>query len=77
MDLKEIIEELFGVISQEWENKKGHVVFSHITRDTKHKMGILEKFLPLLHLHNQNKIYLKQEKHFGDIEIHKAKKDEE
>ena len=72
MDLKEIIEDLFQVINDEWNNKKGHVLFSHLTSGTKHKMGILEKFIPLLHLHNQNKVYLKQENHFDDIQIHKT-----
>jgi len=33
-------------------------------------MEVLEKFIPLLHLHNQSKVQLKQETHFEDIEIH-------
>jgi chromatin segregation and condensation protein Rec8/ScpA/Scc1 (kleisin family) len=34
-------------------------------------MGVLEKFIPLLHLHNQSKVHIDQENHFGDIKIHK------
>jgi chromatin segregation and condensation protein Rec8/ScpA/Scc1 (kleisin family) len=35
-------------------------------------MGVLEKFIPLLHLHNHNKVELRQDNHFGEIRIHKA-----
>lgn len=70
MDLKQIIAELHDLILEELKSKKGHVAFSHITRDVNHRMGILEKFIPLLHLHNQDKVYLKQDAHFGEIEIH-------
>ncbi len=69
-DLKQIIEELFDFISDEFSAKSGHVDFSHISSSANHKMDVLEKFIPLLHLHNQNKIELKQEKHFDEIEIH-------
>ncbi len=71
MDLKQIIAELYDVIMEEMKNKKGHVAFSHISKGVNHKMGILEKFIPLLHLHNDNKVSLKQEGHFSEIEIHK------
>jgi chromatin segregation and condensation protein Rec8/ScpA/Scc1 (kleisin family) len=30
-------------------------------------MAVLEKFIPLLHLHNQSKLKLEQDEHFGDI----------
>ena len=72
-DLKVIISELYELIMDEIGNKKGHVHFSHISKESEHKMDVLDKFIPLLHLHNQNKVYLKQEEHFGDIEIHKPK----
>lgn len=71
-DLKVIISELHDLIVGEWKTKKAHITFSHLSRSSNHKMEVLDKFIPLLHLHNQNKVYLKQEKHFGDIEIHKV-----
>lgn len=70
-DLKTLIEELFDLISSEIKEKTGHVTFSHIATGINHKMGILEKFIPLLHLRNQNRINLEQDKHFGEIKIHK------
>ena len=70
-DLKTIIEELLGVIEDEFKTKKAHINFSHLTKGVEHKMGILEKFIPLLHLHNQSKIKLEQDNHFDEIRIHK------
>lgn len=70
-DLKAIIEDMYDLILQEIGDKKGHITFTHISKEVNHKMGVLEKFIPLLHLHNQDKVTLKQNDHFGDIEIHK------
>lgn len=72
-DLKEIIEDLFDAISEEFANKSGHISFNnHFLKGTKHKLEALDKFVPLLHLHNQDRIILKQEKHFSEIQIHKS-----
>jgi chromatin segregation and condensation protein Rec8/ScpA/Scc1 (kleisin family) len=73
MDLKQIISELYEIIMDEMKNKKGHVTFGHISKGANHKMAILEKFIPLLHLHNQDKVELKQESHFSEIQIHKPR----
>lgn len=72
-DLKTIIEEIFNSLLQEFETKQSHVVFhKDVLRGNENdKIDILHKFIPLLHLHNQEKITLKQHKHFQDIEIHK------
>ena len=70
-DLKELINELFDLICDEFKNKKGNIHFGHISSGINHKMGILEKFIPLLHLHNDDKIKLVQEKHFGEIKLNK------
>jgi chromatin segregation and condensation protein Rec8/ScpA/Scc1 (kleisin family) len=69
-DLKTIIEELFETISKEFEKQKEKVHFHHLT-PSKEKIDILNTFIPLLHLHNQNRIEIRQEKHFGTISIHK------
>lgn len=76
-DLKAIIEELYDIILGELSDKKGHVTFSHISKDSPDKMSILEKFIPLLHLHNQDRVTLKQDNHFGEIFIHKSEGDAE
>ena len=68
-DLKEIIEELFELISNEFSNKKAQVYFSHLTTGVEHRMGYLEKFIPLLHLHNQSRLEVFQDEHFGEIKI--------
>ncbi|MFW6285652.1 MAG: segregation/condensation protein A [Nanoarchaeota archaeon] len=70
-DLKQLINELLDLIVQNINDKKAHVTFSHITNGIEHKMGIIEKFMPLLHLHNQSRVEVKQNYHFGDIEIYK------
>jgi segregation and condensation protein A len=70
-DLKQIIEELFGIISEEFSQKKAHVKFHSLFGVDEPKMGILDKFIPLLHLHNQTRVEVKQDSHFGDIRIHK------
>ena len=71
-DLKTVIEELFETLLNEFKSKKAHVVFhTHLLTNKESKMSILDKFIPLLHLHNQEKITLKQKSHLTDIEIHK------
>ncbi len=70
-DLKTLIQELYDFIVDELSNKKGHITFSHVSKGSSNKMEILEKFIPLLHLHNQEKVSLRQKDHFGEIEIHK------
>lgn len=75
-DLKQVIEELYQIIQEEFNSKSGHVSFNNLTKDVNHRKGILEKFIPLLHLHNQEKVTLKQNSHFSDIEIHKVNKGE-
>lgn len=72
-DLRELIEDIFNVIKDEFKTKKGGVHFHSIleksTEKIESKMHILEKFIPVLHLHNNSKIKLSQEKHFGKINI--------
>lgn len=75
-DLKEIIEDLHQTIEEELKkSKKGSVKFSHIAQNTQSRRDVLEKFLPLLHLHSQSRVEISQQEHFGDIHIHKINKD--
>jgi len=70
-DLKQIIEELYLKILEEiGKTQKGHIKFSDIKKDAKSKIDILQKFIPLLYLHNDSKIRLNQKEHFDDFKIH-------
>jgi len=70
MDLATIIDNLHVMILSELEKVDSHVHFSNFMKEDESPLEILEKFLPLLYLHNQDKVYLKQKNHFEDIEIH-------
>lgn len=70
MDLATIIDNLHDMILRELESSNSHVHFSSFIEKGGSSLEILEKFLPLLYLHNQDKVYLKQKNHFDDIEIH-------
>lgn len=69
-DLKSLIEDIFEVILNEFSSKKSHMTFNEICGKKKERMHVLDKFIPLLHLHNQSRVELKQKEHFGDIYIH-------
>ncbi|MFP4401905.1 MAG: segregation/condensation protein A [Candidatus Nanoarchaeia archaeon] len=76
-DLKTIIQELFDLLHNEFSEKKAHLTFHNDVlpkREKSDKIDILHSFIPLLHLHNQEKVILKQQTHFNDIEIHKLDK---
>ncbi len=68
-DLKSLINDIYEMILSEFKNKSGHLNFENLVEDSKSKMEVIEKFIPLLHLHNQSKIELRQRCHFGDIQI--------
>ncbi|MFW5704735.1 MAG: segregation/condensation protein A [Nanoarchaeota archaeon] len=74
-DLKTIIEDMYNFIVGELLSKKGSVCFHHLVDGVEHKMGVLEKFIPLLHLHNQSKLKVSQDEHFGDIIIEKSEEE--
>ena len=66
-DLKEIIEEIFAIITQKLEKKKKFITFSNILENSNSRVEILSKFVPMLHLHNHNRIIMSQKEHFGEI----------
>jgi segregation and condensation protein A len=70
-DLKQIIEELFEEISNKIKENNSHILFNDLIDDAEYKIEVIEKFVPLIHLHNDSKIQIIQEKHFGDIKIKK------
>ncbi len=67
-DLKVIIEELFNEVLAHIRSSE-KIAFSYLTQDAKTNLDILEKFLPLLHLVNQERIQVSQDEHFAEIYI--------
>jgi len=66
-DIDVIIEEVFTKVKNLF-SKKPKVNFTHLlsSQEKQHKV---ETFIPLLHLDNQGRVALIQEKHFGDIHV--------
>jgi segregation and condensation protein A len=73
-DLKTIIEELHNSIMERLNQVK-QLNFREMINGCQTKMDVLKKFIPLLHLHNQNKLDVNQREHFGDILICEADED--
>jgi chromatin segregation and condensation protein Rec8/ScpA/Scc1 (kleisin family) len=78
-DLKTVIQELLDLLHEEFGEKKAHLTFHNDVLQKRPKndtIDVLHSFIPLLHLHNQEKVILRQQTHFNDIEIHKLDDDE-
>ena len=72
--LKVKVKNIFGIIEGHINLDNEHMKFSHLA-PTKEEM--LSSFVPILHLSNNEKIYLRQKTHFEDIHISlNAHKDE-
>ena len=75
-DITEVIRELYGkIMGFFFQKKEKGLTFSELV-PSKGKEDKVFAFAPLLHLSNQQKIKLFQQKHFGDIEV-RLKKSEE
>lgn len=70
-DISLVIKDIYAKISKHLSEKK-KLYFSHLL-ETNSKEEKIMTFIPLLHLANERKIDLEQEKHFEDIEIKKGK----
>ena len=64
--LKVKIKSFFGIIKNHINNGNSHMKFSHIASE---KEEILASFIPMLHLSNDAKIFLRQPIHFEDIHV--------
>lgn len=62
--IKEIYDKIFGHLGTEEKHK---VTFTELIGENKEERII--SFGPLLHLENQHKVWLEQEKHFGEIQV--------
>lgn len=67
-DITEVIRELYGRIKGFFFQKKDGLKFSSLIPSNE-RTDKIHTFVPLLHLSNQQKIDLFQQKHFGDIDI--------
>jgi segregation and condensation protein A len=75
-NLTKRIQNLFQKIKEFFfKNKKEKIMFSELSPNNEkvEKIGV---FLPLVHLDHQQKIYLKQDSAFSDIEVYLRKKGE-
>ena len=68
-DLKEVIDDLFEEISSHLKEKE-FLEFNHLIKDSKTKLDVIDVFIPLLHLHNQVKVEVKQDSHLDNIKIY-------
>ena len=68
-DISAIIKDIYQKIKIFfWEHKKARLTFSQLV-PSESKADKIYTFMPLLHLTNQRKIDLFQQKHFGEIDI--------
>lgn len=68
-DISSIIKEIYGRVKVWfWEHRKDRLTFSKLV-PSESKEDKIYTFIPLLHLTNQRKIDLFQQKHFGEIDI--------
>jgi segregation and condensation protein A len=69
-DISEVIKEIYGRIKEFfWDNNKDQLTFSKLLPEEASKNDKVFTFIPLLHLTNQRKIDIFQQKHFGEIDI--------
>ena len=73
IDISLVIGEVFRRIKGFFSKGNRRLTFNHLT-PTDSKDDKVYTFIPLLHLTNQRKIDLHQQKHFGEIEVELLKK---
>jgi len=64
--LKVRIKTIFGIIKNHIDDGNDHMKFSHLAPDKEEKLA---SFIPILHLSNAKKIFLRQQVHFEEINI--------
>ena len=64
--LKIRIKSVFSIVKEHINNGNGNIKFSHFAQSKEEKLA---SFVPVLHLSNNGKIFLRQIKHFEDIHI--------
>jgi len=72
IDISALIKDVYKKVVDFLTTKKETLTFSKLTENSSREEKILT-FIPLLHLDNQEKVYLDQEESFGEIKITVAK----
>jgi segregation and condensation protein A len=73
IDISIVIEDILHQIRKYYGEKQSQLTFSMLLPSESREDKVYT-FIPLLHLTNQRKIDIDQEKHFGDIDIHLLEK---
>ena len=68
IDIGQKIKDIYRTITEFFSSNKTKLTFTNLVPSDS-KEDKITTFLPLLHLENDNKVNLKQEEHFGEIEI--------
>jgi len=69
VDISVVIKNIYGRIKSFFKSNKGKKLTFSILTPSQTRHDRVFTFIPLLHLSNQRKVDLHQEKHFGEIEI--------
>ena len=64
--LKTRVRSIFGIVKKHIDEGNGHMKFSHLASDKEEKLAA---FVPILHLSDRGKIYLRQQAHFDEIHM--------
>ncbi|MBU3923719.1 MAG: segregation/condensation protein A [Nanoarchaeota archaeon] len=64
--LKVRIKSIFGIVNNHLKQGNNHMKFSHLAPDKEEKLA---SFVPILHLSNEGKIFLRQPIHFEEIHM--------
>jgi len=64
--LKVRIKSIFGIVNNHLKQGNDHMKFSHLAESKEEKLA---SFVPVLHLSNEGKIFLRQPVHFEDIHM--------
>ncbi len=67
VNLKDKIDEMYSKLKGFFANSDKQVAFSELVKDFDKKEDKIYSFVSLLHLDNQQKVWLEQEKHFEEI----------
>ncbi len=62
--LKIRVKSIFGIIKGHIDNDNSHIKFSHFAQSKEEKLA---SFVPILHLSDSGKIFLRQQSHFQEI----------
>jgi segregation and condensation protein A len=64
--LKVRVKSIFGIVDSHIKTGNNHMKFSHLAPSKEEKLA---SFVPVLHLSNNGKVFLRQPKHFEDIHM--------